>query len=680
MIIFKILTQYLFVFFLVLVLIQIIGIGIKELLFKHIKINGTFTKLFFNSLIGSIISVFIYSIIKSDFHTVNVLFFIIFLFFILHFKVKINYNFKNLFKFPYYNKLTIRYLVLVVFLITIIFLLFIIEIFSFKEFPLKTPHWDYVFYSKICDGFIMTGNENYFKHLNLISNDYSVMQPYHYYGLWFNSLITETFNLNSLITLISVTLPVFITISFLGIISIFEHYNKVSIKNILISFFCLFIGAININYLIEVRNGIHYDIFSSGKLIEYYPFVFASILLLLNSHKSPSIIILLSLCIVSISPIPGIIPAIFILSAYLFYKKNISLKETIELYIYSIIFVSSFFVLYYIINSNGNNVLSNKIYAIDIYYIMKNYTLNHLSYWFNMLRITLNNFIIGIPWMYFIILVFYIFNKYKFKMGVNINLKIFFYLTFFTMISALIFSNIMHYQPESYQFLYNITSVLLNTTLVICLVYFTINFKQLNISKYFKYLIYIALTIWIILEAKTVVNNKNRFDYSCYGTLQYEKYSGEYLLKVRETFINSHINKIGACLINYNKIPLKSMHFSNPIKYNLGDYLSLFSNNSSTISINSNDINMKKIRDINLMTFFMLEDELYTTLFYNYVNNQQAKNTYKSIEQSQIDFLDDYKMDFIIIQKGATVSDLIKNKIKTVIEDPKSGEKFCLLK
>jgi len=70
---------------------------------------------------------------------------------------------------------------------------------------------------------------------------------------------------------------------------------------------------------------------------------------------------------------------------------------------------------------------------------------------------------------------------------------------------------------------------------------------------------------------------------------------------------------------------------------------------------------------------------LKNTPFWEYVARQKQKNTYKSLENSQIEFIEKMKIKYLICTKNVQLSSLIKSKIRKEIVDQNTGERFYLL-
>ena len=65
-----------------------------------------------------------------------------------------------------------------------------------------------------------------------------------------------------------------------------------------------------------------------------------------------------------------------------------------------------------------------------------------------------------------------------------------------------------------------------------------------------------------------------------------------------------------------------------------------------------------------------------SSTFYNYVESQKLRNNFTSINQSQVEFIDDNNIEYGIIAKDSQVSDLIKSKIINMHKDTITGDTF----
>jgi hypothetical protein len=58
---------------------------------------------------------------------------------------------------------------------------------------------------------------------------------------------------------------------------------------------------------------------------------------------------------------------------------------------------------------------------------------------------------------------------------------------------------------------------------------------------------------------------------------------------------------------------------------------------------------------------------------------QKAAGNFRTIAQSQVDFVETYHLQYLLVSKNASLPPLLQSKVKQTIIDPASGEKFYLL-
>ena len=74
------------------------------------------------------------------------------------------------------------------------------------------------------------------------------------------------------------------------------------------------------------------------------------------------------------------------------------------------------------------------------------------------------------------------------------------------------------------------------------------------------------------------------------------------------------------------------------------------------------------------------KNSIESSTFYNYVKNQKDKNTFKTIDQSQLDFIEDNKIEFGIVAKGSSISELLKSKVTKEIKDNVTGDTLIMFR
>ena len=104
--------------------------------------------------------------------------------------------------------------------------------------------------------------------------------------------------------------------------------------------------------------------------------------------------------------------------------------------------------------------------------------------------------------------------------------------------------------------------------------------------------------------------------------------------------------------------------------YTLGYYLAFMENGAIAIQISDYDIPNDHRQDL-------IDRE--SSLFYRYVEGQKAARAFESVAARQLQFIETYDLDFVIVSKNGNMPTEINDIAKNVIIDPISGERFIIL-
>lgn len=272
-----------------------------------------------NILVGVFLMVVVTANIASGFTTTYLLFFLVLLSPLYLLKGKQKLQIQDEFKFQKQHLL----------LLALIPLFFLYHQLLFNRFLESTPFYDFIFQSKISSAIILNGTESLF---TATSENYGVsIQPhlYHYFELWFNGIISKTFNYSEYQVMLFVTLPIIhllvFSIIFLIFISIFNSfYLSLSLAFGFIFGIKIFLKIEGSFYeLIETYRGLPYAMYF--KLSTIYLFILLAYFFYLKKIKW---MVTLSICILLVvypTTIPGILfLAIFIFGVELLKNKNVS--------------------------------------------------------------------------------------------------------------------------------------------------------------------------------------------------------------------------------------------------------------------------------------------------------------------------------------------------------------------
>lgn len=202
---------------------------------------------------------------------------------------------------------------------------------------------------------------------------------------------------------------------------------------------------------------------------------------------------------------------------------------------------------------------------------------------------------------------------------------------------------------DAFQFFTSIGLPLLTIMMFLLLVF---SFEILNI--YFKILIFIYIIFVIFISPKSFTNTNI--------------YSHDYLMKTKSVFI--HLNPKGVYMMTKSDYIININH-CNPLNGVMDEHLCIWNRDANTLPISVFDI-PKDSKNVYRNTVKL-------SSFYKFVEKQKLNYQFKSIEISQIDFIDYYNIDYLITTKDVIINSLLKSRIKTIIVDENTKERFILL-
>ncbi len=271
--------------------------------FPHL--NSFYTRVFAYSLSGTVILVLLYSLLKSRGLTVHLLFFVFFLF---AFRDWSRAN--SLPPWQLFLGSTLRK--------SLILGLSIVFPFCYFLFLLWKPgvgwngvNYDNVLYAKLSLALAAGGPENkwwmYFSDASQVTG----WEPYHYFECWLNALCYSIAGTNSLLGLYLVVYPLFLCLSLLGLMAVFEHFKMPLLTEFLLAICLLFVGPVlQLKVLSYGTNRMACELpwqTYGEKFASYYPFVIAAFLFLLKGNKTWFYMSLLVLGIVSATVLPALL-------------------------------------------------------------------------------------------------------------------------------------------------------------------------------------------------------------------------------------------------------------------------------------------------------------------------------------------------------------------------------------
>jgi hypothetical protein len=504
-----------------------------------------------------------------------------------------------------------------------------------------TPHPDVVFYANCVDFLAHFGLEN-------SSVDYiypSGTSPYHYFELWFGVGISRLFGLNSALSLVLLVYALGNVIIWTGLCALLSVYKSPRFLDLLVCLLLLFFSGLAFDVYTQVpfmkyifvfvRNSLSYS-----KLFPLYIFTLGSILLFMNSQKKAAFLCLLCLPIASITTSIGVLSAVMVwaLGVYL-WKGNLP-YQILGAYLVLAIGLYS----YYKFFTPQINTHVTTHFA-DV--VQKMTELGFLKTSFNVFAgATLQFLLLFCPFLFLI-------RRSEIRKAIQLPEL---HLLALTYLFSLLGWSLLHDKISSTQIFANV-----------CVVFFNLAASFLLIRRWatwkggwqlFPVFLVLVLGLGIYTSLKEF-----RFGYA---------QSNRYLEKVISN--SQKLNPLGAFV--FTEEEYNDNEFGSIANFAIrGHYLIYSKNRTFPLSISPHSFTLShdpKLADIQKGT-------LENTPFWRYVENQKKEGAFRSIPESQVQFMKDFQLNYLICSKNAVLPKQIQERIESEIVDENTGERFLFL-
>jgi hypothetical protein len=635
------------IYFLFLLLFLFLVYGVSS--FIHIS---NFQNFIFDFFIRQLItlSLFIssFAIIITKGKTVFIIFIIAFIYLILKKKVSFVVP-KEL------NKSSWKCLILIAPIILVQFLLQF-DVLSLIPF---LPSADVIQYASYASSMVEFGSENKYEALiKLYPNLFSGIGPYHYYEIWFTSLIGFFTGKSYVFMLQFIVYPYLIWLFSLGIVAVFEEFSqKITLKQYVLSFSFLLVGPVYLTFYESmfndgdllattvftvpgfVKQTLSFSYFGQ-KHLPVYVFGILSFLFLIKKQYSNFILSGLMIAVCSFGTFPGIFGAF----GMLFLTKK-ELRTKSNFFIFCLI-GGLLLVVMSLFKLNINNEISQKTFYFKDF-------LKDLNMKGEIIRFS-SKFIVPFVWFSILyipfVLLFWMKRKSIFMVK---ELKWLFLVVSFLFVFGALFISIVQ-GLNSDQFLTNLLP-LFNVVIIITLIYLYHILKDKRV---------LMMTIF-----STVFIN---------GFFIINYYSGN-VKKQNELFDLSIINKVNIELAKNKSIPIIAF---------------LLSENDLKEKPPTNWYGVKPGKMFGLTNYFNLVNINYPYTVYQkntssiafgpdnqmrfYLNDKPV--SVESIGKYQVDFLVKNKIKWIFCEKNALLSNELFSLVDKSYHDSISGENYYKLK
>jgi len=146
-----------------------------------------------------------------------------------------------------------------------------------------------------------------------------------------------------------------------------------------------------------------------------------------------------------------------------------------------------------------------------------------------------------------------------------------------------------------------------------------------------------------------------------------QHYSDQYLSEIRSFVIGDDKITLGAAIKGGEDYA--SSYSWQTAAYTLGYYLAYMEDGALALSISDYDIPIQ-------------EDHLgdrESSLFYRFIQQQKGDKTFVSMADSQLKFIEQHELDFIILSQRGHLPDQLSAVAETILEDSISGERFLTI-
>lgn len=529
---------------------------------------------------------------------------------------------------------------------TLLFLFRAYQIYNLEGSIPLTPHGDIIYYSNLIDFLLRFGYEN-----SSIDTIYPQgVSPYHYYDIWFGAGLVHLLKLNTATTLVLIVYSIGPFLIWLGVISTFSQLKYINYVDLIFSFFGVIATGIYFesythiafmnNIGVYATNSLNYN-----KLFPIYLFSLAFLNFYFSKRYVEALICAICIPFVFISTAIGVFSGLFL---FLIYTK-VFLKRKINLEMLILLLSAVFIYLFYKLQPAIETHVSTNFSSMFLEILKPSY-----------LKTIINIFggtTIQFALIFFVYSLLYLLNnKPKDILKSNFELII---LACLIYVITLLAWGALHNYTSIVQVFSNISVVVFNLLAT---------FVLLNVVKQNKILkpLNIILTIFIMISCVKIsmFNLSSRFNYS---------YNNKYLVEIEQS--SDLLNKNGAFI--YTENDYKSSRFSYIANFaKPGGYLIYSQNKTFPLSISPHSYPLSNDNVIREREMASLK----TTPFWKYVEHQKQLHTFKSIPESQAQFIDQYNINYLICTKEVVLPPQLSIKIKKEIIDENTGERFYLLK
>jgi hypothetical protein len=535
------------------------------------------------------------------------------------------------------------------------------------DFGFHVPNLDLVGYSNYVNMLLHTAQENYngFS-ANYFSTAFHGVSPYHFYEFWLAALLCKVFGFQPIISYWLVVYPLFYAFVVCGFLAIAEQYNTVKLQTFFSCVALLFVGGIYFPFykyipFLDSTFYLHNNTLLTYGLIE--PFLLASYLCYQHQLYRHAWLFLLVIPIISITTWVGLLG----LLCYLWLTKNITFSKShknmlpIRFFMTSFVGLTAMLVLFFWLFGTKNQATfsTQELLPIFAFSNFNNYeTISFIAKQFLVVfgLYLFKSLLVYAPFLF----VIYQNMTQKNLHTIFITQKGYLYSIVVILPLGAMFLMILHH--DSSQLFRNFLFPLTNMSIAI---YFLHSYFQKPLHKNTKYFLYALLAYQIGFT----------FYFKQQQIQESNIYSHNYLKEIAAISQHSLKSKFGGFIYGKNFYP--DNLFSKVIRHNIpAGYLAVMPQFFTVINLEIFDIPQSH-QPINQV---FEKRSLQNSEFYQFVEQQKQNDIFINTTQSQIDFIKQNKLAFLVIGKDVILPTNFQSLIKKEIKDTQTGERFLVLK
>lgn len=600
---------------------------------------------FIKNVLGAGTIIVLYSIIKTGFITINIGVLLLLLFYWWHNRPKIK---------PQINvdgKMVFSQLLILTILYTFLYFL----LFGIKERPYIWIMIDHTLYASYIDRLNSIGAEGR-------ESDFFFREPvrniYHFGELWYTAFFTWLYKHNTLQVLYFAVFPNFLATIIVGGKALIEHYfKKDKWYQWIPPFSIIFLSGIVFYY----PKSVEFFSLSWGNdtilaSIKYTPLtilILWAFFYIIDKKIYNAILLMLACTLINTATLPAVFIGLSVFICSLYISQEIKTKETILAFIpllFTGLFIANYAILIGILNKKNlsfDNSFETNFSLSD--------QLNNLLYYktfFNCIIGTLIKFFLStIPFG----ILFLLAGK---KWILNNKYLLIFVGSF--VFSTAVAYGIFHFEFDGTQF-WTMVYIPMISVFLYLIIISTNAFNPSLITK-----VYTGILFFLLLYPYLFIKRPG---------LNFRQYTNS----IRYITDNIPYNNTENIAVFYPKsVPVQTAGYDRNHYYPYS-HIKLYINNYHPFCLSEFDTLLSE--DPYIRSY--QQKYLKRSLFYRYVERQKQQKLFSSIEQSQLDFIKEARVKYVLSQSGATLPGLILPLVEKEIKDtlsPSSMDKLYILK